>query len=528
MNCVKTLLCSYLILIGFAFGKNPAISNTASSLNITGQTNIYQNLSLNLPESVRSPEVIKANEIPYETANIWTPRAINPEFALPGESFIVEVRTSCSLSTEGWKAELRNDIKSWRADVNVTPGKVFYDAEDGYIFTITIPDTISPELLTLVLSDSKGNFLTSPRCLKILYEFEENFYILHISDEHVMRPEAIHANGSSHPNENYNNGSIDMVNWATEPINIINPRFVIHTGDNVQFWHEYNSTVPLEEGKQNLVNYMNAKNKYTVPTVIVGGNHDTGYQSNYVHFDEWHSHYERVMGARAFSLRMGSFYLITSEWTISEYITYSKEQLFNSYNDSTIKFRLWATHYYDGIGKPNTIPTEKKSVDLGLVGHGHRARTLQSEPFPILMTASGLSGMEHSFYNFTLKEDSIWTCPQINSRTDGVDKFKFFSDWGENPIVEMNFECNNNGTQNHNKVSILNRVRQNFYDGRVRFLMRRGVYDVAGGTVLSQYDYEHDKTAVIVRVDIAPAISDSNPVFTEVNIVKVSDKKSDI
>lgn len=177
---------------------------------------------------------------------------------------------------------------------------MFYGAEDGYIFRITIPEDIHPELLTLVLTDGKGNFLTSVRCLMVVRDFEQDFYILHISDEHVMSQKALHANGSSHPNKNYNNGSIEMVNWATESINIINSRFVLHTGDNVQFWHEYNITFPLESGKQNLINYMETKNKYTVPTVMVGGNHDTGYESNYIYFDEWHEHYAQVMGSRTF------------------------------------------------------------------------------------------------------------------------------------------------------------------------------------------------------------------------------------
>jgi hypothetical protein len=316
-----------------------------------------------------------------------------------------------------------------------------------------------------------------------------------------------------------------MVNWATDSINIINPRFVLHTGDNVQFWHESNSTQPLETvGKPNLINYRDAKLQYKVPTLMVGGNHDTGYTPQYILFDEWHEHYEKVMGQRAFSLRLGSFYVITSEWTIDEHIQYSKDQLAASFDDPSIKFRLWASHYYDGLGKPRTIMTEEKPIDLGLIGHGHKAQTVQETPFPVHMTASGLSGMEHSFYNFNKEQDGSWICPQITSRENGIDRFKFFEDWGTNPIVSQTFESDNNGTQTENKVSILNRVRQNFYDGRVRFLMQKGEYEVEGGTILAQYDYDGNKTAVVVQVDIAPAISDSEPVTTEISIKKAEPK----
>lgn len=463
-------------------------------------------------------------EIPYELANIWTPRWVNPAFAQPADTFDVEVRAA-SLPVAGWTAELRNDIRSWDAEVTVRTGKVYYGREDGYIFTVTVPDDISPELFSLVLINNQEKFITSANCLKVVQDFEEDFYILHISDEHVMRPKAEHPNGSSHPDPRYNNGSIEMVNWATDSINIINPRFVLHTGDNVQFWHESNSTQPLETvGKPNLINYRNAKLQYKVPTLMVGGNHDTGYTPQYILFDEWHEHYEKVMGQRAFSLRLGSFYVITSEWTIDEHIQYSKDQLAASFDDPSIKFRLWASHYYDGLGKPRTIMTEEKPIDLGLIGHGHKAQTVQETPFPVHMTASGLSGMEHSFYNFNKEQDGSWICPQITSRENGIDRFKFFEDWGTNPIVSQTFESDNNGTQTENKVSILNRVRQNFYDGRVRFLMQKGEYEVEGGTILAQYDYDGNKTAVVVQVDIAPAISDSEPVTTEISIKKAEPK----
>lgn len=36
----------------------------------------------------------------------------------------------------------------------------------------------------------------------------------------------------------------------------------------------------------------------------------------------------------------------------------------------TIKFRLWATHYYNGMGKPRTILTENKLLILDLSGMG--------------------------------------------------------------------------------------------------------------------------------------------------------------
>ncbi|HSV13550.1 MAG TPA: hypothetical protein VLI90_04780, partial [Tepidisphaeraceae bacterium] len=53
-------------------------------------------------------------------------------------------------------------------------------------------------------------------------------------------------------------------------------------------------------------------------------------------------------------------------------------------------------------------------------------------------------------------------------------------------------------------VTITNDLPQEFYDGRVRFVLDRGRYRTAkNGTLLAQYDCEDNtKTAVLVKVDI--------------------------
>ena len=55
-----------------------------------------------------------------------------------------------------------------------------------------------------------------------------------------------------------------------------------------------------------------------------------------------------------------------------------------------------------------------------------------------------------------------------------------------------------------NSVTIVNDLPQNFYDGRVRFVLNKGTYrTVENGTILSEYDCDNDtKTAVLVRVNI--------------------------
>jgi hypothetical protein len=53
-------------------------------------------------------------------------------------------------------------------------------------------------------------------------------------------------------------------------------------------------------------------------------------------------------------------------------------------------------------------------------------------------------------------------------------------------------------------VTITNDLPQEFYDGRVRFILDKGTYrTVENGTILAQYPCMNNaKTAVLVKVDI--------------------------
>ena len=52
-------------------------------------------------------------------------------------------------------------------------------------------------------------------------------------------------------------------------------------------------------------------------------------------------------------------------------------------------------------------------------------------------------------------------------------------------------------------TQVTNDLPQEFYDGRVRFVLKKGNYrTVKNGLILAEYDCVGEKTAVLVRVDI--------------------------
>lgn len=442
------------------------------------------------------------------TSTIWLPRGHSPAFAEPGGTIKVEVESSVSLPTTGWTAQLQNDLKSWNATVNsVVTGSVHNGTKSGYIFTVTVPTDISPELFTLVLNDTvNGGSISSVRSVSIVPDFDASFYILHQSDEHIIGPNAVRPNGMAQLN--WSTGSTEAKNWGISVINIINPRFVFATGDIVQLYEAFPG---MDEAINRLNLYKNAMNNMTVPTVVMTGNHCIGY-SSWTENAAWKAKYEELMGARVFSFRMGAFYVLADEWTQNTYHNWAVNDYVSSFGDSSIKYRLVGSHYYDAGW--TAVPTAQYPCELMLVGHNHSISTIQTSPFRVLSTASALDYQLTGFFNFQ-KSGSTWVCPQATSRTNGVDYFQLHGDWGANKKVTATYAYSNDGTRTSNSVTINNAIAQRFYDGRIRFLMSKGVYTVNGGTILAQYDYGANSTAVVVKVDIMPSTA------TNVSITQV-------
>src|SRR5690606_17653783 len=109
--------------------------------------------------------------------------------------------------------------------------------------------------------------------------------------------------------------------------------------------------------------FLDGLGEYQVPTVIATGNHDIGF-SNYIHNAEWRKVYQHLIGQTAFSFTMGSFYVLTSEWTNTEYLDWARADYHASFSNPSIKYRLLASHFYDGLDGWTTIAPADKPADL--------------------------------------------------------------------------------------------------------------------------------------------------------------------
>jgi hypothetical protein len=137
-----------------------------------------------------------------------------------------------------------------------------------------------------------------------------------------------------------------------------------------------------------------------------------------------------------------------------------------------------------------------------LIGHGHRTKTIQTSPYYIYENRAAFFWGTAGFFNFR-RTNGGWTCDQTTApRDESKDVWPLFTDNGVTKKVRADQPDTMNITAK--SVTITNDLPQNFYDGRVRFVLDKGNYrTVKNGTILSEYNCVNDtKTAVLIRVNI--------------------------
>ncbi|MEX0686969.1 MAG: T9SS type A sorting domain-containing protein [Balneolales bacterium] len=458
---------------------------------IAGTLFAYQSGELKQPPS----EITDDNEL-----IIWAPRQHNPEFVEPGGVFLVELKGASDLSVDGWSVSVNNDLKSWPAIVETAEwGLIHLETEEGWKLRVKIPEDISPELMELRINHISGLTATRKRSVSIVPDFETNFYILQQSDQHITNTNAVTAGGKA--SKEYGNGSMEAMQWITESVNLANPRFILNTGDNSHVYNSQNSWGGIEKASERVARFLEGLSGLTVPSVVTPGNHDTGW-SEYISFDEWRARYKKEFGQTAFSFRMGSFYVVNSEWPLNEFYDWTLDDFNKAGANPEIKYRLIITHHFNGIDAGTTISRQENPADLLLQGHRHNTLVVRTEPYPVLSVHTAQDYQRAAFFDFNRSEDG-WASPQIATHANEVNVHRMVGDWGDSKLW-AEYKNDNNGTVNWNIVDIKNTLPHNFYDGRIRFLMANNdKYTVDGGQVISQYEYDDgQKLAILVKVNI--------------------------
>ncbi|HEX9048404.1 MAG TPA: hypothetical protein VF988_15360, partial [Verrucomicrobiae bacterium] len=324
-------------------------------------------------------------------------------------------------------------------------------------------------------------------------------------------------------------GTAEEMRWMQQPVNLINPRCVIVTGDQIDFngaldgWNNWANwgfeprgqkkfsraeTLSLENRLGEM--YKECHQGYHVAYVQTPGNHDVTPPGKLLSGSKinWNpisvKVYEEQFGQRSYSFRMGDFYVLMHDWSDAALCRWAAADYDEALHDPTIKFRLIGQHFHakwDGAPDGNHSFTPAQ-CDLMLIGHGHTPAVPQASPYFIYEERAAFFWGTAGFFNFQRKDDG-WLCDQtVKPRDVNKDVFPLFTDNG----VLKKVRANQPDTWNlaTNSVTIVNDLSENFYDGRVRFVLPKGNYHhVSNGEILAEYDSaDAAKTAVLTRVNI--------------------------
>lgn len=487
-----------------------------------------------LAENVQSRgfAATSSNAANSDNAALWRPRLATPAIVALDNAvdrqFTAEIKASPS--ARDWNASIANDLKSWPCQVvAATYATIDNGTEPGWQVQIRIPADASPELFTLKVGCNESTSV-QPQSVSVIPAFETNFYILHITDEQIVNQ--LHTDPSGQYYKMV--GTWEEMKWMQEPVNLINPRFVIITGDQIDFngaldgWNNWDNwgyrphgkkifmpreTVHLENRLSEM--YKDCHQGYRVAYVETPGNHDVTPPGKRLDGStiDWHPIsariYEQQFGQRDWSFRMGDFYVLLHDWSSDRLRDWAAKDYAAALADPAIKFHLIGQHFYtkwDGAPTGNYAFTPT-NCDLMLIGHGHVTKTIQTSPYCIYEERAAFFYGTAGFFNFQRTNDG-WRCNQtVTPRDEVKDVWPLFTANGVTKEVRANRPDTMNITTN--SVTIINDLPENFYDGRVRFVLPAGKYDhLSHGTILAEYDCAgNTKTAVLVKVNIPASAS---------------------
>ena len=389
--------------------------------------------------------------------------------------------------------------------------------------SVHVPQSAPEELYDLVVY-SGGEKHISCKSVKVLKQFHSPHSFIHISDLHISRQwEGTAKDGYAK--------ELELFDAFVNVANIIAPDFVIITGDVIHHYTRFNADStgwggdkvydanirPLAEDKYK--NYFDGAQGFSgihalnAPTFSVTGNHDFyGVQRGdyYALSSQWNT----LCGKRVYGFSYGGTRVVVSDDFLGDPVTDRPDSLPMSGLQGKVleKFlqengpgsmRIMAHHSPD---RADTLFLNKHKVNILLNGHIHNPYYEYVGATPTLKIRSGTVCRSGDVLNWqeTLGFFRIF---YINK-----DKFEFTPAlrFCENPTVDykqlkinltLDFAKPNDGSGENNKATLCNFFPVDLPQCKIRFVMKKGEYNVKGGTI--QQVIQTDRLSVVdIRTDV--------------------------
>src|SRR3989339_762194 len=197
---------------------------------------------------------------PAAVSLIQRPKITMPLIVKSGNNAVIEC--SATSSASGWTAKL----KKLATEVNLSVTPVYDPTKCKWNLTTTIPSDTQECLYDLYITCNEASEV-SKNSFKVVKDYKSNYYYMHIS---------------------MTEGNLEKL---LDQSNIVNPEFIIVSGNLVPGGSEYNFN-----------EFLNTITKSDVPVFVVPGDTDCYGNSD----SDTHKLYERIIGPRYYSFNYGN------------------------------------------------------------------------------------------------------------------------------------------------------------------------------------------------------------------------------
>ena len=407
-----------------------------------------------------------------------------PTIVVRGDTF--DIDCAASSSTTGWAASLGYRALSY--PLNIVSSSYVTSLLRWKLKAI-VPGDVPMELYDLTVTASGGISDLTQNAVSVVDAFPSSFYFIHVTDLHT--PTHIF---SSDGNPAFDTDTSETVDFreVIRDINIINPSFVLATGDLIN------------EGELEDYNYYRFYTRFQrlvgeleVPVYLVTGNHDVGgwdatlppdctSRKDWWRFFGWPYLASPPPGDAArtqdYSFDYGSCHFTGME----AYLNYD-DCMYSIYGDQSFRpaqltwlssdlaaasgSALQILFYHKDFS--SQVNLSSLGVDLCLYGHGHvDLGSLTGWPLNI-ETRSTCDG-NRSYRMVRIGGSAITPSATISAGSSGQN-------------LRITFNALNNGTVTSNYATIVNGFGQTFEHALVRFYMKAQPgtsYNVTNGTLL--------------------------------------------
>jgi hypothetical protein len=410
-----------------------------------------------------------------------------PAILVPGDDLTIEA--AAPQSTTGWTATLRLGTRETLLTVS---GATFDVSLERWFISAELPDELPADVYDLVVTASGGIHDEVAHCVAVEDEMDGDFYFVHITDSTEM----------------------DDMRAVIEDINLINPAFVLLTGDVVnegelEDYLEWRSFTKAKRIMREL----------DVPVYMTAGNHDVGgwdstpppagtSRRNWWKFFGWRHLYDPPPGDQIYTQNYSFDYGGVHFMGVEAYDNYDGwRSIIYGRESVTLRQLSWligelgvldpavptvAFYHYDFN---RAIRNAALGVDCSLWGHIHRT-TGQIDSPPFSLSTDSVCDGERAMRLVRVSGGNIQPTEAFSAGPDGDN-------------LRAVFDGPNDGTATSLSVQIVNTHPQTFEDGLVRFCVAADSipYAATGGRLL-QTVVEGTAATCYVSVEMAPGVTE--------------------